>query len=208
MRNSSYFILLLTGLMFSGNLLTAQRFAGTTNSLYNDVKAVKVGDIVTVLIMETANASKASKVNNSSSSNASASGSVSGNLTNFLPLFGASSEIANSHDGSTDTQQKEKLTGKMTATITEEAPNGMLKLEGERILEVNGEKNVMSLDGYVRPRDIAADNTVYSYQIANAEIVYRKMGMKNSLVKEGTIQKTVTWLLGLSLLALSAGLAL
>lgn len=190
------------------HFVSAQQFSGTYGSLYHDIKGVQVGDVVTILISESANASKSSKTNNSTASGAAIDGSVNSNLTNFLPLFGSSSSISNSFDGRTDTQQRENLTGKVTATIVEETPSGMLRLEGSRTLEVNGEKNLISLKGYVRSRDISTDNTVYSYQIANAEITYSKIGIKQKLGFAGGLQKVATWAIGLGLLAVGLGVAL
>ncbi|MCF7800547.1 MAG: flagellar basal body L-ring protein FlgH [Candidatus Marinimicrobia bacterium] len=195
-------------LMNSISFVSAQQFSGTYNSLYHDIKGVQVGDVVTILISESANASKSSKSNNSTSSGAAIDGSVNSNLTNFLPLFGSSGNISNSFDGRTDTQQRENLTGKVTATIVEETSSGMLRLEGSRTLEVNGEKNLISLKGYVRARDISTDNTVYSYQIANAEITYSKMGIKHKLGFAGGLQKVATWAIGLGLLAVGLGVTL
>lgn len=181
------------------SFLKAQNLHEPGQSLFSDLKAHQIGDVITVLIMEQANASRASKVESSSSSDLSAQGSVSGNLTSFLPLFGAASNLANSYDGQEETEQKEKLTGKLSATITEELDNGMLKIEGERTLEINGEENYMKLVGLIRSRDIQTDNTVYSYNVANAQITYRKSGPTRKFLKPGTGSRILTWVLGIGL---------
>ena len=188
------------------NTATGQTFAASSRSLYADIKAYGIGDVVTVLIVETARASRESKVENSSKSDMSLEGSVSGDLgkfTKFLPMFGASSGMSNSHRGSEGTQQKEQLTGKLSAMITEITGNGTLKIKGERIIEVNGEKNLMRLEGMIRPRDIRADNTVYSYKIANANITYEKGGFMNKFIKPGILHKWTTWVIGLGLIGLA-----
>ena len=199
--------LLLTSLMWLGTVrfASAQGFSGDYPSLYHDIKGVGVGDVVTILISESANASKSSKTNNTTATDAGVEGSVNSNLANFLPLFGTSSKISNSYGGQTNTEQQDKLTGKITATIVEETANGMLRLEGNRTLEVNGEKNEIKLKGFVRERDISSDNTVYSWQIANAEITYKKIGAKQRLGLNGGLQKFATWAVGLGLLAVGLG---
>ncbi|OIO63575.1 MAG: hypothetical protein AUJ47_05500 [Candidatus Marinimicrobia bacterium CG1_02_48_14] len=191
-----------------GNQVMAQRFSGAYNSLYQDIKGFQVGDVVTILIAESALATKSSKATNSTNSGMSVDGSVNSNLSTFLPLFGASNNISNSFDGQSDTEQREKLSGTVTATIVEETPNGMLRLEGKRVLEVNGEKNTISLKGFIRARDISTDNTIYSYQIANAEITYSKSGVKQKLGFGGGLQKAATWAIGLGLLAIGLGATL
>ena len=188
--------------LFSGSLL-AQNFNGAAYSLYSDIKAHKVGDIITVLIVESSNASRESKSSNSSSSEIGADASVKGNLTGFLPLFGASSALSNAQSGRNDTEQKDRLTGKISATIVEEISNGMVRIEGERLVNVNGENNLMKVEGKVRTRDIKSDNTVFSYNIAEAKIIYEQTGLENKIAKPGFFQKAGTWILGAGLLALA-----
>mgnify|MGYP006277891755 CR=1 FL=1 len=181
--------------------LHAQSMA-RNNSLFSDIKAHNTGDVITVLIMEQANASRESQVESSSESDLSMSGSAEGNLTSFLPLFGSSSKIDNNYDGEEGTEQSDRLTGKLSATIIEEPGEGLYKIKGERILEVNGEENILQLEGLVRDRDIHTNNTVYSYNVANAKIVYRKGGLKNRFFQPGTFQKILTWGLGGGLIVL------
>ncbi len=201
-----HIFLLLSAVILTGHSLTGQFFNDENRSIYSDIKAHNVGDVVTVLIVETANASRESKINSSSKTDVDVNGSVTGdlgNLTKFLPIFGASSKLANSHDGSEGTQQKEKLTGKISARIVEKTKEGMLKIEGERTVEVNGETNLMKLTGLIRARDIKPDNIVYSYNIADAKIIYKKSGFRNKIAKPGTFQRWGTWLVGIGLIILS-----
>lgn len=194
-------MLLLVILTMICNGLNAQQQDILSRSLFTDVKAHQVGDVLLVLIMETANASRESKISSSTKSDVALNGSISGTLTDFLPMFGANAAVDNSHNGMEGTEQKERLTGKITATIVERSPNGILYIEGERVVEVNGEKNLMQLSGRVRPKDIRADNSVYSYNVADAQITYRKTGLMNKISKPGKIHQLGTWLLGAGLLA-------
>ena len=198
-----FIFLLFSAVILTGHSLIGQFCDDENRSIYSDIKAHNVGDVVTVLIVETANASRESKINSSSETDVTADGSVTGNLSKFLPIFGASSTLANSHDGSEGTQQKEKLTGKISARIVEKTKEGMLKIEGERTIEVNGETNLMKLVGLIRPRDIKSNNIVYSYNIADAKIIYKKGGFRNKIAKPGTFQRWGTWLVGIGLIILS-----
>jgi len=189
-------------------LSLGQTFKTFNQSIYSDIKAYSVGDVITVLIVEIARASRESKVESSSSSGISAQGSVAGNLTDFLPAFGASTGLSNSHDGAEGTQQKEQLSGKVSAIIVEKTQNGMLKIKGERTVQVNGETNIMRLEGLIRQRDIRTDNTVYSYKIANANITYERGGLMNKFINQSTVHKWTTWLFGFGLLVIAVvGLA-
>ena len=190
-------------LIVMSSFLLGQMEDFSVTSIYSDIKAHNVGDLITVHIIESSNASRESKVKSSSSTDMSMDGSVAGTLTDYLPLFGASGKISNILDGSEGTEQKDQLTGRISVTIMEETENGMFFIKGKRILEVNGEMNTIQLEGYIRERDISTDNTVFSYNIANAEIIYRKGGTLENVVNPRKVQKWLTWGVGLGLVGLA-----
>ena len=190
-------------LIAMSSFLLGQMEDFSVTSIYSDIKAHNVGDLITVHIIESSNASRESKVKSSSSTDMSMDGSVAGTLTDYLPLFGAASKISNILDGSEGTEQKDQLTGRISVTIMEETENGMFFIKGKRILEVNGEMNTIQLEGYIRERDISTDNTVFSYNIANAEIIYRKGGTLENVVNPRKVQKWLTWGVGLGLVGLA-----
>ena len=190
-------------LIVMSSFLLGQMEDFSVTSIYSDIKAHNVGDLITVHIIESSNASRESKVESSSSTDMSMDGSVAGTLTDYLPLFGASGKISNILDGSEGTEQKDQLTGRISVTIMEETENGMFFIKGKRILEVNGEMNTIQLEGYIRERDISTNNTVFSYNIANAEIIYRKGGTLENVVNPRKVQKWLTWGVGLGLVGLA-----
>ena len=163
----------------------------TSKSMFTDIKAHDIGDVITVLIAEMSNASRASSAKISASSGLGANGSVSGNLSSFIPLFGMSTNVSEDHNDDEGTTQTEMVTGKITATIMEKDPNGLLKIEVSRKVNVNGETNIMEISGFVRDRDITSRNTVYSYYIANADITYKKTGLVNKISNGAKIRKTI-----------------
>lgn len=187
----------------SFNILQAQVFEGVRNSMFADIKAHSVGDVITVLVIEQTKSEQNSRTENSNKSSMSANASTSGNITDFLPLFSTNTAINNQYDGREGTEQNEKLVGKITATIVDRTESGALKIEGRRMLEVNGEKNLMEVKGMVRPKDIMTDNTVFSYNIANAEIAYKKGSLNKRFIKPGTVQRLLTLGIGAGLLALA-----
>ena len=189
------FVLLVSALAQNG---FAQSFNKYKNSsLYTDIKARRVGDIVTILIVESTSGSQQSNLKFSGKSSLKANGSLSGNLTSVLPLIGVSSSFENDQTDQAGTAQKDGLTGKLTAVVTEVLPNGNLKIRGRRRLEVNGESYLLDVKGLVRPKDIASDNMVLSYNIANVEIAYKKDGFLRS--RPGMIGRWSTWLMVMGL---------
>ncbi|HHE54156.1 MAG TPA: flagellar basal body L-ring protein FlgH [Caldithrix abyssi] len=185
--------------------LIACSMAQAIPSLYSDIKAHQVGDVLSVIIVENANASRQSKSNSKLSSEIGMDAKSSGNIADFLPVFGGSGSFNSKHQGEDGTAQSDRLTGRISVRIVEQTENGMLKIQGERKLNVNGEENLMKLEGFVRPRDITSSNTVYSYNIADARITYRKSGLGQSFLKTRTITKVLSFALAGLMVAASTG---
>lgn len=168
----------------------------TPRSLYADQKARGEGDIVTVLILETANASHQSQVQKAGSNTVDAGGKVDGNLLQFLPVFGLESNLKTDSNSKEGTAQKDLLTGRISAVITEVTDNGLFKITGSKVTNVNGERNLMTIKGTVRPRDIQWDNTIFSYNVADARIYYSKAGVEGKLIQRGAIQRVANLIMG------------
>ncbi len=190
-------LLLMLGVHFSGTpALHAQDFDKyLSSSLYTDFKAKTVGDIVTIMIIESTTGSQATSMSGSEKSKLKSSGKITGNLTRFLPKFSAEADFQNDNSGKAASQQEDALTGKITAVVTEISDNGNLTLLGKRKLEVNGETYLLNIKGTARQKDISSDNVVLSYNLANVEIAYKKDGLINKLGKPPFIARWTTWAL-------------
>ena len=97
------------------SILTAQN----SGSLFSDIKAQQVGDVLSVILAESAYAAQESKSNSESNSDTKINASASGNIASFLPVFGGNGSLESRYKGSQGTQQKDKLTGRLTVRITE-----------------------------------------------------------------------------------------
>ncbi|MFQ5649063.1 MAG: flagellar basal body L-ring protein FlgH [bacterium] len=195
MRNLIGLALLAPALVWSSHPLLAQDFERfKQNSLYTDFKAKTVGDIITILIIESTSGTQQSDSKMTEKGSIKASGSLTGNLTRFLPLFTAQTDFESDNSGKADALQKDALTGKITAIVTEIAPNGNLTLQGRRRLEVNGEAYLLQVKGMARQKDITSDNIIFSYSLANVEISYKKAGLMNKLGKPSVVARWTTWM--------------
>ncbi len=162
------------------------------NSIYQDVKAKRVGDIITVVLRESTSGSSTSDSKLKTSSDGSAKGSVAGNFLPFEPTFGADANVNYGSDERNLSTQRQLLEGFISVQITEVTPGGDLMVEGNRMTEVNGEVHKMSLSGTVRQNDVNSRNQVFSYRIANANISYQKMGgLQKKKKNRGLIKKIV-----------------
>ncbi len=148
--------------------------AGSELSLYQDVKARRIGDILTVLLVEETSGQNSSD----SSVNQTTAMSVS------TPTFGGSSRprmaidlgSENTFDGQSGSSQSNRLNGSIAVTVHEVLPNGNLVVEGEKRIRINQGNEYIRLQGVVRPKDIDTYNTLYSTQVADARIVYGGRG--------------------------------
>ncbi len=170
-------------------------------SLFADLKARRVGDIVTIIITESANASRQSQTNKDENNRVVAQGSIDGNLLAFKPLFGLQSDLKTNTKAKEGSAQKDLITGRLAATIIGITETGLFEVEGSKTININGERNLMTVTGQIRGRDIGSDNTIKSYNIANAKIFYSKAGL-GKVIKRGSFQRLANILMG------GAGLAI
>ncbi|MBL8197524.1 MAG: flagellar basal body L-ring protein FlgH [Chromatiales bacterium] len=148
-------------------------------SLFEDVKARRIGDTLTIRLSEKTQASK------SASSDASKESSVD----TGIPIIGGKEitrngknilnnewETAQDFEGKGSSSQSNSLTGNITVTVADVYPNGNLLVRGEKWLTLNQGEEFVQISGIVRPVDIASDNSVDSYKVADARITYSGRG--------------------------------
>lgn len=155
--------------------------ANTDVRLFEDFKASRVGDILTVKLVERTNASKNSATSTAKSSDISL---PSPTLAGINPPTAQGYEILNNalagetvFDGSGSSSQSNSLVGDITVTVTERLPNGNLVIRGEKWVTLNQGREFIRLSGIVRPWDIGTDNNIASTRIANANITYSSRGV-------------------------------
>jgi len=187
---------LIVPLLLGPTVVQAQNSgnAARFRSLFSDYKAHSVGDLVTIYIVEFSSASNSSSANTKNSNQTEVSTSGSGVLKNFIPIFGFSGKYGNEYKGDGSVTQRGQLKAKLSARIVGVGPNGMLKIQGKKVLDVNGDKQTTVLTGWVRPEDITSENVVYSYNIADAQISYKGKGVAASGSKPGWITRIINWI--------------
>ena len=170
------------------------------NLLFEDSKARKVGDIVTVTINETATSSQSATTNTAKNTSVNMQApSILGlpsslGVQNFLGLGTqfdptVSASVANSNQGNGTVTRNGTLTGTISALITEIIPSGNFRIEGRRSVTVNSEEQIMVLRGVIRPQDINFDNTISSIWIADASISLTGEGVVADEQRKGWLAK-------------------
>jgi flagellar L-ring protein precursor FlgH len=143
-------------------------------SLYGDTVALNVGDVLTVELQESTQASKNAESSITKDNEISLPNPTILDRSNF----GLATEVDAERDfeGSAEADQSNSLSGNITVTVVEVLPNGVLRIRGEKWLSLTNGDEYIRLTGLVRPQDISPENVVTSSRIADARIAYGGTG--------------------------------
>ena len=172
-----------TGSLFNTN---------TFNDLYSDKKALRTGDIITVKLEESTQATKAAKTETDKETEASLDpviglGGLPVNIGGDSIQFGIGSD--SSFTGDSKSNQSNSLVGDISVNVMRVLPNGNLVIRGEKWVTLNTGEEFIRLEGLVRPQDVSADNTVESNRIANARIQYSGKGQPQEAQSPGWLTR-------------------
>jgi len=183
-------------LLFGGTVCGfagGKKFSENINrSLFSDRRAYQVGDVVTILIIEQSMGSHEAGTETDSQNDLGLSAAGGGELSDIN--YGLNAQWKNKHEGVGETRRGTNLQGTLAARIIEITENGNLVIEGTREVIINGEKQHTTLRGVVRPEDISGQNTVFSYNVADAQIEYTGKGEINSAAKPGFFTRILNWI--------------
>jgi len=166
--------------------------SGTELRLFEDLKAGRVGDILTVRLVEQTSASKNADTKTSKSTAATlANPTIFGRpiTNNGVSLFQGSLSGEQSFDGSGASSQSNSLQGDITVTVVERLQNGNLRIRGEKWVTLNQGKEFIQLSGIIRPYDVDPGNTVLSSKVADAHITYSSKGALAAANRMGPIAR-------------------
>lgn len=162
--------------------------SGYDMRLFEDNKAARVGDILTIKLQESTQAKKADDLTAKKDNNIAVSApSVMGFALSALTGNDAKTELAakRGFTGQGKADQSNSLEGNISVTVVEVLPNGNLKVRGEKRVTLNQGDEYIRLAGIVRPVDIAPDNTLTSDKVADATIMYTGEGAMADASKMG-----------------------
>lgn len=144
--------------------------ANKYQALTSDLRQRHVGDLVTIMVYE--NASATSTANTTAGRDAGVGFDIRGPGKGFAGGIKATNEL----DGRGRTVREGKVLAQITVAIKQVMPGGDLMIGGDQFVEINNEKQEISVEGRVRPQDISDSNVVLSTRIANAKIKYSGQG--------------------------------
>jgi len=187
-------ISLAAALVFAAPMTRGQSLwqEGAAKSMVSDKRANAVGDILSILIQESNTANRANQTKTSKASNIDASlqtflysPAASKLLTKGGELPALKTTAAQSFDGGGQINNSEKITARIAVRVIDVLPNGNLVIEGTRKVSFSGETQDAVLRGVVRSEDVSANNTIFSYNIAEATIKYVSTGTITDNQKKG-----------------------
>jgi len=154
---------------------------GRDMSLVRDYRAFQPYDLITISVVEKSEGSKEADTEIKQDSSFSATikkllgledyfKTINKNLDPNNPLIDAT--LASSYKSEGETTRKGNLKAKISAMVMEVLPSGILRVEGEKIISVNNEDEIMVISGLIRPEDVSSDNEVDSSKVANVRVDY------------------------------------
>jgi len=149
---------------------------GRSVRLFEDNKAFRIGDVLSVTLMESTNASKSAETNTDKDDEVDIG--VSAIFGSTGPTINGNLALTNSLDGERefsgggDSAQSNSLSGEIAVTVVDVLPSGNLVVRGEKIIGLNQGSEFIRISGIVRPQDVSTDNIVVSSKIANSRIFY------------------------------------
>jgi flagellar L-ring protein precursor FlgH len=153
--------------------------------LGSDLRATQVDDLVTIVVTELASAVVNGATKTQRQSNLKASVTAAGGITKPTGALANLADVASQSqlNGQGTTSRSTQLSTTLSARITHVLPNGYLVVEGTKQVDVNGEHQVVTLRGVVRPTDLTTGNAVSSNQVAQMELKINGKGVVNDSVR-------------------------
>lgn len=165
--------------------------SGTAWLLLEDLKARRIGDMLTVVLEEQTDAEKKAETDTAKATGVNISGTTL--LGDEVSRNGKTivTELQSDHsfDGGGESTQSNSLTGSVTVTVVDVLVNGNLSVQGEKWIHINQGEEYLRLRGIVRPIDINPDNTISSVRVANAQIQYSGDSTLNDSNEMGWLSK-------------------
>ena len=189
--NALYVVLLLL-LMCSPAVAANGSLWSDNSNLFADQKASRVGDIITVRVVEHLDTSDEGKTSSSKNADGSVGdGENKGGtgLLSFIRALGFGS--VSNYQGNSKSERTLDTGTTLSCLVVEVLPNGNLIIQGDRQIVTHAERMTMRFSGVVRPIDIAQDNIVPSNKVANAELVMTGRGTVTRTQRPGVITQVL-----------------
>jgi flagellar L-ring protein precursor FlgH len=168
--------------------------AGYDSRLFEDQTAKRVGDILTITLLEKTQAKKADDLNTTKDNQMSVTApTLFGMAASVLSGKDLETKLASKKEftGTGAADQSNSLSGNISVTVVELLPNGNLSVRGEKRVTLNQGDEFIRLSGIVRPVDISTSNIITSDKVADVTIMYVGEGAMADASKMGWLARIV-----------------
>ncbi len=196
------FLLVLISLLWPMEVVADSLFDNAKTPFYGvNRRLIRVGDIITIYVSESTSAAQQASTSTERESTLGASiqtnweqvGNLLGNETlNQKKEYGLNGD--DKYEGTGQTSRRSQVKAVVSSIVTEILDNGNLYIEGVHKVKVNDELETIRVAGVIRPQDISPKNSVYSYQVAKAEISVHGTGVVAAKQSPGIMTKMFNWL--------------
>ena len=166
--------------------------AGQQMELFSDLKARRVGDVLTIVLNEATNASKSATTTTAKTTTvANSAPTIFGQSMTVRgrPILSTTLNGSDAFSGAGSSAQSNSLAGSLTVTVIDVQANGNLVVQGDKTLKLNQGDEFVHISGVVRSADIATNNTVTSDKLADARISYSGKGVVDSSNRMGWLAR-------------------
>ena len=157
--------------------------------LTSGARAAMVGDVITIQLVESTQASKSTAANTNRTGEIGLTPPTTGVLSKLFSPSDIGASGSNSFKGTGAASQSNSLSGQITVTVAQVYPNGTLLVKGQKALTLNRGDEFIQISGLIRQADIAPDNTVLSTRVADARITYTGKGEIARASRQGWLQR-------------------
>lgn len=162
-------------------------------------------DLITIIVNESSTQTSEQTLETSKETGASASIGATLSLEQLLDLRLENSSISDlellryaaqrEFEGEGEYERKDRITDRLTATVIDVKPNGVLVLEARRFTASDEETKTFILSGNCRTEDVTEQNTIQSNQLADLKLEVRHEGEVRNAASKGPLTRFVEWLL-------------
>lgn len=153
-----------------------------------DRRAYRIGDPITVVVLETALAES------SAGTGAAKGWEISGETYSDDLQHRVGGGVSGNADGTGQTTRQGSLRAQLSVRVIAVENRDLLRVRGEQDIMINGETQTIMIEGLVRSDDIGPDNTVISYRLSEANIEFTGDGVVAESQKQGWVYKILNWM--------------
>jgi flagellar L-ring protein FlgH len=159
-------------------------------SLFASEKNYQLGDLVTVIVAESAEGAQSASTDLHKQTSLGLS--TGGQLGVIAPS--ANLGLDSKQSGGGDLSRHGHMTATLTARVEKILANGCLSLAGEQDIEFDSGRQHLSVHGVARPRDISPDNEIYSFRLSDAKIEFTGRDALHEKARTGFLSRFLEWL--------------